>query len=52
LRYRDFLDDWTARGWRLDWKRMQTLEGDVACAIPSPARRESANWVLDPVPLL
>ncbi len=52
LRYRDFLDDWTSRGWRLDWKRMQANKGDVACAIPSPGRRESGNWVLDPVPLL
>jgi hypothetical protein len=24
----------------------------VAYAIPSPARRESGNWVLDAVPLL
>jgi phenylpropionate dioxygenase-like ring-hydroxylating dioxygenase large terminal subunit len=52
LRYRDFLDDWTARGWRLDWKRMQANKGDVAYAIPSPARNKSGNWVLDAVPLL
>jgi hypothetical protein len=52
LRYRDFLDDWTARGWRLDWKRMQANQGDVAYAIPSPARNKSGNWVLDAVPLL
>lgn len=52
VRYRDFLDDWTARGWRLDWKRMQDNDGDVACAIPSPERRLSGNWVLDTVPLL
>jgi hypothetical protein len=34
---------------------MQTLRekaGDVAYAIPSPARRLSKNWVLDPVPLV
>jgi hypothetical protein len=24
----------------------------VAYAVPSPARRQSKNWVLDPVPLL
>jgi hypothetical protein len=24
----------------------------VAFAIPSPARRNSGNWVLDPVPLV
>ena len=52
VRYRDFLDDWTARGWRLDWKRMQDNDGNVAYAIPSPERRLSGNWVLDTVPLL
>lgn len=52
VRYREFLDDWTAKGWRLDWKAMQNKNGDVAYAIPSPARRESGNWVLDTVPLL
>jgi hypothetical protein len=34
---------------------MQTLRenaGDVAYAVPSPARRLSKNWVLDPVPLV
>jgi phenylpropionate dioxygenase-like ring-hydroxylating dioxygenase large terminal subunit len=52
VRYREFLDEWTAKGWRLDWKAMQNAEGDVAYAIPSPARRVSGNWVLDEVPLL
>ena len=51
-RYRDFLDDWSARGWRIDTKAMQENSGDVAYAIPSPDRRNSGNWVLDPVPLL
>jgi len=52
VRYREFLDTWTAKGWRLDWKAMQDTNGDVAYAIPSPARRESGNWVLETVPLL
>jgi phenylpropionate dioxygenase-like ring-hydroxylating dioxygenase large terminal subunit len=52
VRYREFLDEWTAKGWRLDWKAMQANNGNVAYAIPSPARRESGNWVLDTVPLL
>ncbi|MGI9290948.1 MAG: Rieske 2Fe-2S domain-containing protein [Gammaproteobacteria bacterium] len=52
VRYREFLDEWTAKGWRLDWKAMQACAGDKALAIPSPGRRESGNWVLDTVPLL
>jgi phenylpropionate dioxygenase-like ring-hydroxylating dioxygenase large terminal subunit len=51
VRYRDYLEDWNARGWRLDVKAMQENHGDVAYAIPCPARRNSGNWVLDPVPL-
>ncbi len=51
VRYRDFLDGWDARGWRLDWKTMQENRDDVAYAIPCPARRDSGNWVLETVPL-
>jgi phenylpropionate dioxygenase-like ring-hydroxylating dioxygenase large terminal subunit len=51
VRYREFLDDWNAKGWRLDTKALQENRGDVAYAIPCPARRNSGNWVLDPVPL-
>jgi len=51
VRYRDFLADWNARGWRLDFKTLQENHGDVAYAIPCPERRNSGNWVLDPVPL-
>jgi phenylpropionate dioxygenase-like ring-hydroxylating dioxygenase large terminal subunit len=51
VRYRDHLDDWKARGWRLDWKTLQENKGDIAYAIPSPARKNSGNWVLDTVPL-
>ena len=50
-RYRDFLEDWNARGWRLDWKATRENHGDVAYAIPCPDRSKSGNWVLDPVPL-
>jgi len=52
VRYRDFLDDWKARGWRLDSKTMNAADGDVAFAIPCPERRNSGNWVLEPVPLI
>ncbi len=51
VRYRDFLEDWNARGWRLDWKATRENHGDVAYAIPCPDRSKSGNWVLDPVPL-
>jgi hypothetical protein len=33
-------------------KALRNAQGDVAYAIPCPARRESGNWVLDPVPLV
>jgi hypothetical protein len=51
LRYREFLADWDSRGWRIDSKRLQDERLGTAFAIPSPGRRESGNWVLDPIPL-
>jgi len=51
VRYREWLSEWDANGWRIDFKRLKNESGDVAYAIPSPGRRESGNWVLDPVPL-
>jgi phenylpropionate dioxygenase-like ring-hydroxylating dioxygenase large terminal subunit len=50
--YRAHLRRWQARGWRIDVRALRDGEGDVAHAIPSPGRRTSANWVLDPVPML
>jgi hypothetical protein len=52
VRYREFLEDWNAKGWRLDTKALQEKHGDVAYAIPCPDRRNSGNWVLEPVPLI
>ena len=52
VRYREFLKDWTARGWRLDFKALQSADPAQAFAIPSPERRHSGNWVLEPVPLV
>ncbi|MDJ0929145.1 MAG: aromatic ring-hydroxylating dioxygenase subunit alpha [Gammaproteobacteria bacterium] len=52
VKYREDLTDWQQRGWRIDWDQMQASEHKAAYAIPSPARRESGNWVLEPVPLL
>lgn len=50
--YRRHLKAWEERGWRMDLKTMRETAGDVAYAIPCPARRESKSWVLDSVPLL
>jgi phenylpropionate dioxygenase-like ring-hydroxylating dioxygenase large terminal subunit len=52
FRYREHLKEWEGRGWRIDMKALREKEGDVAYAIPCPARRESGNWVLDAVPLV
>ncbi len=50
--YRKRLAEWERRGWRLDLAALRARAGDVAFAIPSPARRTSRNWVLDPAPLV
>lgn len=52
VHYRRYLQDWEARGWRIDRKKLYEQKGDVAFAIPCPERRGSKNWVLDPVPLM
>jgi len=52
LQYRDKLDEFEARGWRLDMDgiRKAKEKGDVIFAIPCPARRETNAWVLDEAP--
>jgi len=50
--YREWLTKWEKKGWRIDQQALKRDAGDVAYAIPSPARRESGNWVLDTVPLV
>jgi phenylpropionate dioxygenase-like ring-hydroxylating dioxygenase large terminal subunit len=52
FRYREHCKEWENRGWRIDMKALKAKQGDVAFAIPCPARRESGNWVLDSVPLM
>jgi phenylpropionate dioxygenase-like ring-hydroxylating dioxygenase large terminal subunit len=50
-RYREFLQQWEALGWRIDEDALARDGQRVARAIPSPARREQPRgWVLDPVP--
>ncbi len=51
-RYREKLREWEARGWRIDMDAVNRNAGKVAYAIPSPARRTSKGWALDPVPLI
>jgi len=50
--YRRHLTEWENRGWRLDLKALKANAGDVAYAIPCPARRSEKNWVLDAAPLV
>ncbi len=52
LRFREIMNNWEHKGWRIDIKELNAKRGDVAFAIPSPARRSSGNWVLDPIPLV
>lgn len=50
--YRKFLKQWKDRGWRIDLEAQRAQRLNKAFAIPSPGRRTSGNWVLDPVPLV
>ena len=34
VQYRQFLKDWDARGWRIDWSELERNKGNVAYAIP------------------
>jgi phenylpropionate dioxygenase-like ring-hydroxylating dioxygenase large terminal subunit len=51
--YREWLAKFDDKGWRINEVKFNARHGkDRAYAIPSPARRTSGNWVLDPVPLI
>jgi hypothetical protein len=54
LQYRDKLDEFEARGWKLDLDTIKAAraKGDVVFAIPGPARRQTNAWVLDEAPRL
>ena len=52
VKYREFLQEWENRGWRIDLATLCELRGNQAVAIPSPQRRTEKNWVLDTVPLV
>ena len=52
-RFQQSLLEWEARGWRIDSKKLaEYLPGEKVFTIPSPARRESAQWVHHTVPLI
>ena len=51
--YRDWLEKFDDMGWRIDINEFNRRNGkDTAFAIPSPARRESKNWVIESIPLV
>lgn len=50
--YREKLKEWEALGWRIDSDSVERDRLKVAYAIPSPERRNSKNWTLDPIPLI
>jgi len=52
VKYREFLDDWNSRGWRIDRQQLIDNRGKKATAIPSPGRRDEKNWVHDSAALL
>ncbi len=49
-RYRQYTKEWNGKGWRIDIDAVERDAGKAVYAIPSPARRESKGWVIDPVP--
>ena len=51
-RYRERVKELEAKGWRIDSDEVGRNSEKVAYAIPSPARRESKGWALDPIPLI
>lgn len=51
-RYREKVKEYEAKGWRIDIDEVNRNKHKTAYAIPSPARRVSKGWALDPIPLL
>lgn len=50
VRYRAYLRDWDANGWRIDTRTVQENKNTVAYAVPSPGRHTAKGWVIDPIP--
>ncbi len=51
-RYREYLRQWEAMGWRINTDEINRTKDRLAYAVPCPARRHSKGWVLDPIPLI
>jgi hypothetical protein len=53
MNYRQRLQEWEQRGWRLDVDTLKRNRGRVAYSIPSPARRQDPqNWAVTAAPVL
>lgn len=53
IAFRRRLHELEARGWRIDEARIEReYRGRYACAVPGPARRETAAWAIDPIPVV
>jgi phenylpropionate dioxygenase-like ring-hydroxylating dioxygenase large terminal subunit len=50
--YREWLKQFDGKGWKIDVDALNARRGKAAFAIPSPGRRTSGNWVIEPVPLV
>ena len=50
--YRKHLDEWQAKGWHIDLDVLEKIHKHKVYAVPSPARREHSNWIMDAIPLL
>ena len=51
-RYRELLDEWQQKGWRINSDEVSRTRMSHAYAIPSPNRRKTKGWVLDPIPTI
>jgi len=51
--YRDWLEKFDDKGWRIDIEEFNRRKGrEAAFAIPCPGRRTSGNWVLEEIPCI
>ncbi len=51
VRFRMMVKEFASRGWEIDHRRLAEPHDGPARVVPCPARRDSAGWVFDPVPL-
>jgi hypothetical protein len=51
-RYRELLEKWQQKGWRIDSETVSNNKLSHAYAIPSPERRKTKGWVIDSIPIL